>query len=544
MVKRRWQRPPYSYFIAVAAVAVMTGFISITHADMSLASIPMLYLLVVTACALFFGSAPAVFASIVAFLAFDFFFVEPRLQFSVQNPAEWLALSVFLLTSTVTGQLTALLRAQVEEAQRRRLETIALAEASWAVASELDTTRAMTRIVSQIAQIVRPTSVAVLMPSMQESYRTTTVYGDPLQHVSETTPKIDKDNVAQVMSSGRPIGWDNPASEGGSVYLPVSLDNQILCVVFIRWRPDSQVSSFQKEIISSLLNHMAVVVERERLTQAEARAQALHEADKLKTALLSMVSHDFRSPLTAIRASVSSLLEEGEPPDLETQRTLLQGVENESERLNKMVGNILDLSRLEAGAWRPRTESVEASELIGSALDSFSEDDNERINVHITPGIAELLVDSVQIVQVVRNLIENALKYSDINSIVDLNASSNDKAVVIEVMDHGPGLPKGDEKQIFEPFYRAPGLKETSVPGVGIGLALCRGLVEANAGTLFAENREGGGAVFRVTLPANPASLKVALEQPPLVDLELPSELSAEIVLNERNDIIDVFLML
>ena len=310
------------------------------------------------------------------------------------------------------------------------------------------------------------------------------------------------------MKEGIAIGWDPPnhntqsKTDPASVYLPILLDNQVLGQIYIKLKPERKFTLSQRQVVTSLLNHAAVILQRDILMKAEARAQALAEADKLKTALLSMVSHDFRSPLTSIKASVSSLLEEGAPLETDDQRALLQAVDHETDRLNKMVGNILDLSRLEAGAWINRRETTEVAELVGSALDSFDREDNDRIKVKIGPGVGYLIADSVQMVQVVRNLIENALKYSPKDSLVELLISIKDGAVLIEVADRGGGLPKGDELKIFEAFYRAPSLNESSVPGVGIGLALCRGLVEANGGVLTALNRDGGGAIFRVTLPA------------------------------------------
>ncbi len=488
-------------------MAAMTAIIYYTHADVSIANVPTLYLLVVTICALFLGRMPAILASIIAFLAFDWFFVEPKYQFTVQDPAEWLALCMFLLTSMVTGQLTAMLRSQVEEARLRKAETLALSEASWAVASELDRDRAMAKVVSQIAQVAKAYCVAALLPDEEGGYRTTGVFSDPDSTVSETTPAIAQDAVALAMTEGRTIGWDNQKhwhkalKSSDAAYLPVTLENQVLCVMYLKLKPTNKLSPLERQVVGSLLNHAAVILQRDKLMKAEARAEALHEADKLKTALLSMVSHDFRSPLTSIRASVSTLLEEGDPIDPETQRALLQGVDQEANRLNRMVGNILDLSRLEAGAWRSRAEPAEATELIGSALDSFSEEDNSRIQVHVDSRVKDLMVDSVQMVQVVRNLLENAIKYSPAQSLINLDVQLTGDSVLIEVLDRGYGLPKGDEQKIFEAFYRAPGLKESAVPGVGIGLALCRGLVEANGGVLTAINRLGGGAIFRVALP-------------------------------------------
>ena len=243
-------------------------------------------------------------------------------------------------------------------------------------------------------------------------------------------------------------------------------------------------------------------IELEALMHAQAKAQALAETDKLKTALLQMVSHDFRSPLASIKASVGSLLDdEGEPMDAETQLGLLVAIDQETDRLNRMVGNILDLSKLEAEAWRPRREDVSLSEMVGSTMDSFNKQQNDRIEIYIDSRLGDVWVDSVQFVQVLRNLLENALKYSTDDKVVELRATPIGSALQIEVLDRGPGLPVGEESDIFEPFYRARAHKESSLPGVGMGLAICRGLVEAHGGRLTAYNREGGGAAFRVFLP-------------------------------------------
>lgn len=244
-----------------------------------------------------------------------------------------------------------------------------------------------------------------------------------------------------------------------------------------------------------------LVAMRDALLQAQSEASALADADRLKTALLSMVSHDFRSPLTAIKASVSTLLSEGQPLDGETQRVLCQTIDQESDRLNRLIGNILDLSRLEAGAWKPKMESTPVSELIGMVLDHFSDELNKRIVVQISPDLSDVSIDSVQMIQVTKNLVENALKYSPADAIVEIEARKVERHAVIEVLDRGRGLSSEDITHIFEPFYRGVGLQESSVPGLGIGLAVCRGLVQANGGILAARNRQGGGSVFTISLP-------------------------------------------
>lgn len=236
----------------------------------------------------------------------------------------------------------------------------------------------------------------------------------------------------------------------------------------------------------------------------EARAQVLAETDRLKTALLAMVSHDFRSPLTSIKTGVTTLLQDGPAWDAGSQRELLLGINQETDRLNRMVGNILSLSRLEADAWRPQREVVCLAEIVGASLDALSAEENARIQVFLQGAPAEVALDTVQIVQVLHNLLENALKYSPPDTLVELRAFRDGEWLQIEVTDCGAGLPPGEETRVFERFYRAPQWRESSTPGTGIGLAVCSGLVEAHGGKLTASNRTQGGAAFWISLPLHP----------------------------------------
>ena len=340
------------YVASILAVAAMTGFIAVFPGANHTANVSLLYLLVVMGAAHWLGRWPAVLASLLAVLSFDWFFVAPRYTLTVTDPAEWLALGVFLLTAMVISQLSALIR------QRAAVE---------------------------------------------------------------------------------------------------------------------------------------------------AQAQALAEADRLKTALLSMVSHDFRSPLTSIKTGVTALLQDGPVWDAASQRELLSGINQETDRLNRMVGNILALSRLEADAWRPQYEMVPLNELVGTVLDSFSNAENQRIGVQLEKAPLEACLDMVQIVQVLHNLLENALKYSPPASAVELHAAQQNDTLIIEVLDKGDGLTEGEAERVFERFYRAPQWRESALPGTGIGLAVCSGLVQAHGGTLSAANRAEGGAVFRLALPLQPS---------------------------------------
>lgn len=247
----------------------------------------------------------------------------------------------------------------------------------------------------------------------------------------------------------------------------------------------------------------ARVVAREAtaLAQVEARAQALAEADRLKTTLLSLVSHDFRSPLASIKASANASVPGDSAPEPAALRELQLGILQEADRLNGIVENILAMSRLEADAWRPQREDAAIEEVIEAARTGIPREGNRRIEVSLPDDLDEVWLDAVQIGQVLHNLLDNALKYSSADQPVELRVQANDDQLVFEVSDRGPGLPAGEEERVFDRFYRAPHLRESAVPGVGIGLSVCRGLVEAHKGSLTAANRPGGGSVFTVSLP-------------------------------------------
>jgi two-component system sensor histidine kinase KdpD len=473
------------YAAALAGVAVITALIQWVPEAAHVANISMLYLLVVVGTSLRFGRGPAVAASLFAFLAFNWFFTEPRHTLTVRNPAEWLALFLFLFTAVVTSHLTGLLWAQADEARRRERETAALAEASWAVASRIDRDTALAEVLRRLAEVVEVRAAAIVLPREGNG-------GNEL--AGQTGEPVDLHLLGGELAS-------LPANTEDDTYLPLRADHRLLGVLYVRFGHGRTATAPERRVIESLANLAAVILERDRLARSELQSRALAEADRLKTALLSMVSHDFRSPLASIRASATTLLQSGVSSDQETRRELLTGIDQEAERLNRMVGNILSLSRLEADAWRPQREATDPTELVGSALRPFSPDQNRRVQVRIMPGIEEAYLDPVQITQVIHNLVDNALKYSPLEEAVELAVTSDGERLLIQVSDRGVGLAPGEEDQVFERFYRSPRLRESALPGVGIGLAVCRGLVEAHGGRLTAHARSGGGTDFRVALP-------------------------------------------
>lgn len=464
-----WQSEPWASLLSIAGIGLMSCLISVSHVSTRLVNVSLLYLLVVVLCGAYLGRVPALISSICGFIAFNLCLVQPT---QLDASSECIALAVFLITALVIGQLTALLKARAEEAELRRSEMEILAEASWTVASEPQQTIALNKVMKLISDI-EPVDAVVLK-------------------LNDSTQKGTEKVVHSITNTTQPVGPRLLQT------FPVMLEDTRLGSIALTLKAERTLQYEENRLIESLINHIAALLERERLLKAESKAIALIEADALKTALLAMVSHDFRSPLTTIKASVSALLEDGNPWDPAMQKNLLEAADQETDRLNKLVGNILALSKLEGGAWKPRREAIPVQELSSSVLSTFGDDENERIKLILPENPSDLFVDPVQMEQVLHNLIENALKYSQPEQFVEMEVENLGTQTQFKISDRGIGLPEGDETQIFEKFYRAESLVESNIPGLGIGLAVCKGLVEANGGSLTAQQRDGGGAVFRM----------------------------------------------
>jgi two-component system sensor histidine kinase KdpD len=250
-------------------------------------------------------------------------------------------------------------------------------------------------------------------------------------------------------------------------------------------------------VVATVISHLA---QRARAKAEEARRASLRaETEQLRNALLSSVSHDLRTPLAVVTGATSTLLAENAPKDEESRRVLLETAHREAQRLNRLVFNLLDMARLEAGALKVRKESQPLEEVIGAALHHLEDRLRGReIETNIPDDLPLISFDSVLIEQVLINLLENALKYTPAASPIDISASLRDGEVETEVADRGPGVAQRDAERVFEKFFRA---RAGEGGGVGLGLTICRGIVSAHGGRIWVTERDGGGASFRFTLP-------------------------------------------
>jgi two-component system sensor histidine kinase KdpD len=264
-------------------------------------------------------------------------------------------------------------------------------------------------------------------------------------------------------------------------------------------------------LLESLVNQVALALERSRLSDEAQQAHVRIETERMRNAILSSVSHDLRTPLATITGAASSLLDERSQLKATDRLELSRSIYREADRLDRLLKNLLDMMRLEAGAIHLNKEWHPLDEIVGAALSRLEERlRNHSVSTAFPADLPMVQIDGVLLEQVIMNLLENAAKYAPNGSVIELSASAGDREVVVEIADRGQGIPAGDELRIFDKFYRAKPAREG---GVGLGLTICRGIIEAHGGRIWAENRSGGGAVFRFALPLPEQQPSMATEQ-------------------------------
>ncbi|MBA2449542.1 MAG: DUF4118 domain-containing protein [Chloroflexi bacterium] len=453
---------------AVLGVAVATALIGWLRGHADIPNLSMLYLLVVLGLASAFGRAPAVLAAGLAFLAFNFFFVEPVHTFHVANPQEVLALGVLLLTAVVTGQLAAALRARAREAEAREHDVATLYELSQLLGREGPLDQRLALADRRLAALLGVAGWEVLLPDGDGRLAVRAAHGAHEQNDVLCLPLLAGERRLGVL---RLVGWARQRSEGE------------------RELPRLQAAA----------GLLAQAVERDRLAREATDAEVLRRADQTKSALLSSVSHDLRTPLASIKASATSLLNEEVDWGRAARRELLLAIDEEADRLTRFVSRLLDLSRVEAGAAQPLKEWHAVAEILHGVAERL-DSRGARVHLDLPDDLPLASVDYVMVQQIVANLVENALKYSPMEAPVEVRARALDGQLVIDVADRGAGGPPTERERIFEKFYRARE-RATQAPGTGIGLAVARGLAQAHGGELSYAPRPGGGSVFSVRLP-------------------------------------------
>ncbi len=484
-----------AYGRGVSVVIACTAVSWLMFPYFGVANLIMVYLLGVAVVASRWGRGPSVLASVLSVAIFDFFFIPPYFSFAVSDIQYTWTFAVMLVVALLISGLAARGRRQVQATRQHLRRTAAL----YAMSRDLATQRGVDKLAAVAAQHIREvfdSQVAVFLPD--QTGRVTLQRSGGL--FFELDPK--EAGVAQwVFDHKQPAGLGTDTLPGASaLYLPLTGSRGPTGVIAVRSaQPVRLLDPEQFHLLETFSNQTALAIERARLAEETQQVHVQVETERMRSAILSSVSHDLRTPLATITGAASSLLEGGRQLGASAQQELARAIYEEARRLDRLLRNLLDITRLEAGAMQLQKEWHHLEEIVGSALTRLEQRLGDRkIRTDFPPDLPLLRLDGVLMEQVVINLLENALKYAPPRSMIELSASKADGAVVFEITDRGPGLQPGDEQRVFEKFYRADSAREG---GVGLGLTICRGIVEAHGGRIWAENRPGGGALFRFTLP-------------------------------------------
>jgi two-component system, OmpR family, sensor histidine kinase KdpD len=454
------------YFLSLLLIALITAIFLALRDALDTTLIALLYLLPLGMITALWGLGPGITGALVTFLTLNYFFIQPYYTFTVHQPTDVVILVVFLVVAVVISQLVGRAQAGLAAATAREREATQLYELSTALTG-LHDDRA-------IAQILARQVHAVAEGEYVELNVTST------RPFAFRLPEID------------------PPTRPPELIVPIEAARGMLGEIRL-WRAATAISFSERRLFQTFASQGALALERAWLAQAESRARVLEESDRLKSAILSSVSHELRTPLSTIKAAASSLRGKEVNWDSSARIDLIAAIDDEADHLNMLVGNLLDMSRIESGALKPKREWNILPEIVGSVLARMKRlAVDHKLEVDVPENLPLVPVDYVQMEQVFTNLVSNSLKYAPSNTVVCIRARVEDEAVHVQVSNQGPQVPPEDQERIFDKFYRITAADR--VTGTGLGLSICKGIIEAHGGRIWAENVPDGLA-FNFTFP-------------------------------------------
>ncbi len=496
------------YIAAFLLVATVTAVGFLVQWQDATANLIMLYLLCVVYCATTMSRGAAIFASIIGVASFDYFFVPPYFAFAPSDSRYFFSLGALLIVALLISELPARTRARAVLAQ----EQARLAEVQYFLSRDLLSTTAIDELVclaSRRAGEVFHCQSAIWLPN-GEGDKIALASGQQALEADMVAAAQECFNLKQAVR--RSHSGTGSCSE---LFLPLLASQQAVGVLGLLSSEAINLDPPQMNLLLAFANHTAVALERAILWQATEAANLRVEQERLRSALLSSVSHDLRTPLSSITGAASSLLASFDSMNREIAKELIQSIYDEAERLNRFLSNLLDMTRLQAGIINLKTDWYSLEEVVGAAISRVEKRLNKHRIVTKLPGDLPLIeIDPTLIEQLFINLLDNAAKYSDPGNEIRITAYATSSLFSVEVFNSGSQLPLGDEVRVFEKFYR--GRQTLSGCGVGLGLAICKAIVQAHGGQIFAENMSSTGVNFLITLPIK--------REAPRVDLELEPE--------------------
>lgn len=466
------------YAAALAAVLAITFFYSHTR-RFNVTTVAFTYLLAILGVSTLWGLGVSVFASVAATLAYNYFFLPPIGTFTIADPQNWVALTAFLITSVLASDLATRARNKAEEADRRRREVERLYKFSQRLLVAGNPIELLNAIPRQIVETFEVGAAALFLSDKQKVYRSGIIL-----------PQLDADHLKAVVAREE-LRIDQ---EHSVCFAPIRLGTRIIGSLGIS---GTVLSAQSLEAMGTLI---AVAIERAYAIETVGKTEAAREGERLKSALLDAITHDFRTPLTSMKASVTTLLSPAKLND--GQRTeLLQVIDEECDRLNRLVGEAGEMARLEAGEVKLDLAPVRAADVISGALDICKGVLGARpVRIELKNPDLQVRADGALAQEVLVHLIQNANLYSPPDRPITVGAEEKDDYVSFSVADQGPGISETEIGLIFDKFYRGTD-QRYRVQGTGMGLPIAKAIVEAHGGTIGVISQVGYGSVFSFTLP-------------------------------------------
>ena len=486
---------PLGYFAAVIGVAFTTGVLWLAQPFFSLGSVYLVFLIVVVGVAVGWGWKQAFLASILAFLAANFFFTRPIFTFTVVDPQDVLALVIFLGLATLTSHLVARLQQEAREAHRGQQVTATLYALSQTINRQHNLKKLLDEVCLQLCAVLQLEACTITIRDPESTLALTSSAGQFL--------KEDERN-ANVLR----VNLDAGTRQVGALRL--------------RFPNDRRHGEGEEQLIAAFAEQLQSAVDRDRLRHIEVETEVLRRSDALRAALLSAVAHDLRTPFASIKMAATSLLEPfGWSAD--DQSAFLKTIVGEVDRLDRLATNLLDMSRIEAGKLRPHKELHGIKDVIDTVIERLAPVlATHAVSTDIEPDLPAVPMDVVEIDEVLTNLLENANKYTPPGTQIHVYGRYDRDVIRVEVEDEGPGIPTEHLPYLFDRFYRVTTGAEGAggAKGSGLGLAIVKGIIDAHGGQVSVGNRAGRGAVFSFTLPVQPVDQKHGREKQPAIGSE------------------------
>lgn len=505
------------YALAPLVIVLATVLLSPFRDSLTTLNIALTFLIAVAAVSLFNEVWPSTASAILAFLCFGYFFVRPYGTFQITARDHILALFVFLGMAVLLSQLVTRIRIRSMDAIRRGRQTETLYDLSIALISEVTRVDTLNAIVVRVREVFALDTCAILLQE-EDEISALAVAGDPITFSNRNLLVLARWVMEHRQSAGmgsartrvrrpHPAGVPEAIAHAGedrrtyTLLLPIATSQRAIGVLLVRRdRGRGQFDAEQTHMLETFANQAAIAIERILLTEDQTNARILVRSDELKSALLSAVSHDLRTPLASIKASATSLLQPGISWSDEDRHELLTAIDEEVDRMNGLISNLLDLSRIEAGAMRLDLAWCEPNDLVQTAIEHTGTLlAGHTVEVDVPADLPVVQVDYVKVVRVLVNLLQNAAKYSPAESTITIVARATTAGLEVSVSDEGIGINPVHLDRIFDKFYRVEDPRRPL--GAGVGLAICKGYVEAHNGRIWAEARVNGGSVLRFTLP-------------------------------------------